>query len=195
MNNFKKLNQKGFGAIEALLILIIVAGLGFVGWYVMNSNKQKKGQVSNIDKSAVQTTPSTKSNDQKYIFREMGVKIDLPDALSGLTYAVSNSDGVQYLALTNPEFNNSLQGCNPGEDLRGASFATVDKRSGIYPKNPDVLNNDGSLLKQFNGYYIEAGIPNGLGCSDQSKADSFSQVNSKVKNALFDAFKTVEEVK
>ncbi|MBI2589068.1 hypothetical protein HYW35_02610 [Candidatus Saccharibacteria bacterium] len=38
-----KKNQKGFSAVEGLLILIIVGLLGFVGWYVWNSNN-KAGQ-------------------------------------------------------------------------------------------------------------------------------------------------------
>ncbi len=43
-------NQKGFGAIEAMLILIIVAVIGFVGWYVWKQNQNpadKKTTTSN----------------------------------------------------------------------------------------------------------------------------------------------------
>lgn len=32
-----KKNEKGFGAVEALLVLVIVAVLGFVGWYVWHN--------------------------------------------------------------------------------------------------------------------------------------------------------------
>jgi hypothetical protein len=32
-------NQKGFGAVEALLFIVIVSVIGGVGWYVMSANK------------------------------------------------------------------------------------------------------------------------------------------------------------
>lgn len=34
-----KTNQKGFGAVEGILILVIVILLGYVGWYVWDANK------------------------------------------------------------------------------------------------------------------------------------------------------------
>jgi hypothetical protein len=35
----KKMNQKGFGAVEAFLILVIIGIIGGAGWYVMKANK------------------------------------------------------------------------------------------------------------------------------------------------------------
>jgi len=45
-------NQKGFSALEGLLILVIVSLIGFVGWYVFHT----KASVNNTYKSAVQTS-------------------------------------------------------------------------------------------------------------------------------------------
>jgi len=49
-------NQKGFGAVEALLIVVIVGLIGFVGWYVWNaksdSESQFKASTSNESKDS-----------------------------------------------------------------------------------------------------------------------------------------------
>lgn len=44
----KKHNQKGIGAIEALLILVIVGLIGFVGWYVWHSKNQANNTYAGI---------------------------------------------------------------------------------------------------------------------------------------------------
>gem|GEM_PF-5416893 len=36
-----KKNQHGFGAIEGLLLLVIVSLIGFVGWYVWQSKNKR----------------------------------------------------------------------------------------------------------------------------------------------------------
>lgn len=36
-----KINQKGFGAVELIIILLVIGVLGFVGWKVMDSNDKK----------------------------------------------------------------------------------------------------------------------------------------------------------
>ncbi len=43
----KKLNSKGFSAVEVLIIVVIVGVLGGVGWYVWN-NKQKNDKLNAI---------------------------------------------------------------------------------------------------------------------------------------------------
>lgn len=48
-------NNKGFGAIEALLIVVIIGILGFTGWYVWNSHKK----TNSIYNAANQVNSST----------------------------------------------------------------------------------------------------------------------------------------
>lgn len=48
-----KSNQKGFGAVEALLILVIVGLIGFTGWFVINSQKETSKTIDQTNKSAL----------------------------------------------------------------------------------------------------------------------------------------------
>jgi hypothetical protein len=58
-----KLNQKGFGAIESLLVLIAITLIVGVGFYVFNANKDKKDQ----DKTNISTSSPSDSSEQKSV--------------------------------------------------------------------------------------------------------------------------------
>jgi predicted negative regulator of RcsB-dependent stress response len=45
-------DQKGLALLESLLILVIVALIGFIGWYVWNSNKKTNVSLNNANKSS-----------------------------------------------------------------------------------------------------------------------------------------------
>lgn len=49
----QKINQKGFGAVEAILILVIIGLIGFVGWFVYNSNNKATDTLKNAAAPAV----------------------------------------------------------------------------------------------------------------------------------------------
>lgn len=53
----KKLNNNGFGAIEALLIVIAIAIVGFVGYYVYHAN-QTTNKVYNQASNEAQSNPA-----------------------------------------------------------------------------------------------------------------------------------------
>lgn len=52
-----KKTQKGFSAIEAVLVLVIIALLGFVVWYVFHTKSSTDNTYGNV--SNTQTTPQT----------------------------------------------------------------------------------------------------------------------------------------
>lgn|GEM_PF-6254227 len=82
----KRLNQSGFSAIEGLLILIIVAIIGFVGYFVWHAKKnadQQYDSASKIASSSVtensqkNTQPST-SSEKLYTLVDSHVSFKLP---------------------------------------------------------------------------------------------------------------------
>lgn len=64
MKSYRK-DQQGFGAVEALLILVIVAIVAFVGWFVYHSNQKASNTLSTANQSNsnanVVDTTSTKT--------------------------------------------------------------------------------------------------------------------------------------
>ncbi|MBX4190735.1 hypothetical protein KW794_01470 [Candidatus Saccharibacteria bacterium] len=58
-------SQKGFSAIEGLLILVIVGLLGFVGWFVYNSNTKTNQSLSNAEKTSASNKLPSKPSTSK----------------------------------------------------------------------------------------------------------------------------------
>ncbi len=59
-----KPNQKGFAAVESLLIIIIVLLVGFIGYYVWHSQHQANKTLSQADKST-QSSKSAQTQNSK----------------------------------------------------------------------------------------------------------------------------------
>jgi len=54
-----KKNQQGFGAVEGLLIVVVVAVIAFVGWYIYNGNKKASNTYNAASTSSKVTTTGT----------------------------------------------------------------------------------------------------------------------------------------
>jgi len=77
-----KLNQKGFSGVEALLIVVIVAIIGGVGYYVYQSQQETKKSQDNANKSSQEieaekkTEPAPAVAKKDYFeIKELGVKL------------------------------------------------------------------------------------------------------------------------
>ncbi|MDB5163618.1 MAG: hypothetical protein JWS12_235 [Candidatus Saccharibacteria bacterium] len=98
----KKLNSKGFSAVEALLILIIVGVIGFVGWYVYKSQKDTNKTLNNtsqgastpqkVTKTPTSSSPQSMTTTQKSLtVKEWGVQVPLDANTTDLYYTLNNS--------------------------------------------------------------------------------------------------------
>jgi Tfp pilus assembly protein PilV len=192
--------QSGFAVIEAVLIAIILGIIGFVGWYVMNSNNKTQQQLNSAVKessaTAAKSSKSSKSSSATkstmFVFKEFGVQITLPDSLKDLSYTakqVDMGDGTTAtsLFLNYPSLATAIDACNTTKGSTG-NFAAIGKGSGQFPADPtpDI----GGLLKQFSGFYISTSYPNGIPCGDDSKEASVVAAMQSLQKSLVEAFKT-----
>jgi hypothetical protein len=184
-----KRNQKGFGAVEGLLFLILLSILGFTGYYVYHTSKNTNSTYNNAAKASNSTQQPT-SSPNKFVFKELGVQVQLPSALMGLKYTVFQSDnGNPNLALSTPEFVDALNKCDPTTvGAKNLAFAVITKQQGQFnqDENPVVGN-----LKQFKDFWISSASPNGIVCTDkatQSEVDNFHSIFQSNNAALRTAF-------
>ncbi len=99
----KKLNNKGYGILEFLLILIIIILLALIGWWVWKQSQPD--ETSKPQSGAQQAAPQEDAKDQekkeeaKYLeIKEFGIKMKLDDATDDAYYIMDN--GYAYLSLT-----------------------------------------------------------------------------------------------
>lgn len=85
----KKLHEKGFSAVEAMLLLVIVSLVGFVGWYVWQKQSTQKhdlgsSQSANIEPAKSNTDSGNTGSQEVHdigtiIYRDDGVVVYFPD--------------------------------------------------------------------------------------------------------------------
>lgn len=69
-------NQQGFSVVEVLLVLIFVAIVFFIGFYVAHAQKDKTTPTTTTAATAQKADTETKSNTLKYLtIKEWGVKV------------------------------------------------------------------------------------------------------------------------
>lgn len=96
-------NQKGFSAVEGLLILFIVGLVGFIGWYVYHSKNNAEATLSQADKTAnlesINTVVGLKTYSDDF------VSLKYPANWSVKRDDNTNLPGTKNLVLTGPNDN------------------------------------------------------------------------------------------
>lgn len=181
----KKLNQRGFGAIEWIIILIIIMAMIALGWYVAKTKKTtptktdsaQKTQlpaVKTTEKPAAKSTPATK----KYLeINELGIKMELNTVTDDAYYIMKN--GYAYISLTSLK----TVAAECGADKTGVvsigkyNKTDVDDQSGktygeLAATDGKVIGSDAYVVSRSQAY-----------CSDDITIQAKQQ-------AAWDAFKT-----
>jgi len=188
-------NQKGFSAVEAVIILIVLVILAGAGYMVYNRQHNKKDDTNKSTTSNSQTkkdtsddTTATKSTVAK--ITELGVQFTLPSDLSDFTYEVKDrttDSGTYKTAYTGTKALEAL-GCKTvSADGTAPALEYLYKGNGQYPASPSTNNAPGKLVKQFSDFYIasanrsSACFPNE---SDAAKNQTVTDTRVKLDQAL-----------
>lgn len=103
-------NQKGFALIESLLIILILAVVGFGGYYVWNTQHDKT-KAANSPKSSTPASTSPSSTSPSYFtIKEWGVRAPFSASLTP-EYSISNQSGSTWAYFSSKELNLSDSNC------------------------------------------------------------------------------------
>lgn len=195
-----KANQKGFSAVEVILLVVIVALIGTVGFMVYkNYNKsttsKSNAKTSNTDQSQLSTKSTDNTLKGKVIkMSELGVQFTLSaNMLTDFKYVAANVDysdpgnnnlGTYPTAYLGTKQLDSL-GC-PATGVIGNAppLGFLTKTTGQYPVNPTADNTTGTLIKQYPDSYISY-RSRGFACfDDDAKNQIVTTDNQQLQNAL-----------
>ncbi len=123
----KKLNQNGFGALEGILIFVIVALIGGAGWYVWQRNNDKPSDT--VSQQAEKSDKATKVPIEKiptYTNTKVGISFYKPAAwkFEEKDYGVKNS--ILHLEITSPDYT-EIQGGYGGSETGTRITVWVNK--------------------------------------------------------------------
>lgn len=109
MKKRTELTSAGFGIVEVVLIIVLVAVLGLVGWKIYDATRTKTNktgssqQTSNASTSGNSGADQTPQAEAKYLdIKELGAKIKLDDKTSGVTYSVAQSSNDESVYIIDP---------------------------------------------------------------------------------------------
>lgn len=188
--NISRKNQSGFGLVETLLIIIVILLVGFISWFVWNS--QKSEEPSSVKTSTAQkaktpkastkttTTPQTASNSIK--LAEIGVQIvNTPAGLTGSYYTINVYDSQP--KITSAFFSTtSLDKLDSECSLAkgGTSIGSLTKHTGVYTSASQLGEvSPNSFVKQLDGYWISYGHPQAA-CSSKTDAQNLQLSQAKL---------------
>jgi prepilin-type N-terminal cleavage/methylation domain-containing protein len=177
MNKIFK-NEKGFSAVELLLVILVVALLSAAGWLVYEDNhKTTKAAVtswSTTVKSNSTTSPKTTSTimtpSTTSIIKipQLGIEVTVPNSIKDLTYSYSpdttgfgNNEQLLNVYLSTA----SLTALDPN---CAASYETaigaISEAQGTYPTDPSDQIDVGGLVRQFPNFYVTNGQESQTSC-------------------------------
>jgi cytoskeletal protein RodZ len=168
----KKHNQKGIATIELVLFAIIIALIGFIGWYVMKQGKDNQKLTDQTVKSSNSATSSkvgsATSEGTKFTFKELGVQVTLPKSLKDIAYTKNTYSSDPSYDVYTAAFKDEASKCGDDATANPAGFANISKHTGVY-KAASPSESTHGLLKQFDGVYFSYGDPlyGAVGCPQE----------------------------
>lgn len=133
-------NSAGFGAIELLLIVVVVGLLGFVGWYVYSQKNKNNNQQTATQTTSQQQEETPKEETKKpapYSFKELGISMDISTGWevksnhgqeNGANYyrwTVEKAGADGKIELSSTFFQGGFEGCEGSGSLTAATIKEV----------------------------------------------------------------------
>lgn len=157
----RRLNQTGSGIVEILLIIIIVAILGFTGWFVWQGKRNTDKTLSDTGKSMASAVTTKASTAQYMNYRETGkstggVAILSASDVSKLTGASDKLKAYFAAALPNSTCASSSPVCSAGDVIvKNTVASTYGDFAAVYnPDSYEVVGPDpvsGSIVQIWGG--------------------------------------------
>jgi prepilin-type N-terminal cleavage/methylation domain-containing protein len=176
-----KANQKGFSVVEILVVVVIVGLLGLVGWLVYDRQKNEtdtKDTTSQTnEKTTEQNEPAVKEEVKQptyFEIKELGVKFELSENLSGLYYSMGNNNKTAYFSL------NELKGTDCAAD-KTAQVALTRYTDADFDNDPIVSKENARKIGNY--YYYSIGGQ--AACSeDDTVQEKASQLRADITKLL-----------
>lgn len=151
----RKLNQKGFSLVEGLLVIIALALVVFVGYYVWHTQKDTNKQLDQANKTSQKASTQDKSQAKASKFvtiSEWGIKAPYRGNLD-ITYKLESDMSAQYVYFTTDELE-AIPDCKLNVELGGYGNAGTITR---YSSTDHMQAADGSDLGVTPAQYLAQG--------------------------------------
>lgn len=202
-----KSNEKGYGAFDTILIILVIILVGAVGYLAGHQNSTKTNNsssnsaklTSTIKKTADSRKTNASDNASYFNFKELSVKFVPDKSLTGLTYSLvsdtaANSIGVY---VTDSAVQSAFNQCQSDAGSSAIPSSSTDESSAFIAltRVPGTFNagqeEESTLVKQFDGFHLDINYPNGDNCASQSQTDmsNWQQVTTSAASTFVKSLK------
>lgn len=190
-----QISQKGFTVVEVLLVVIALTLLAGVGLYGYNSIKNKDSEKKETVKVAAPKKEA--SVPKEYVeLPDLGVKFEKTQGIQDFSFEVDPSvPSTKYVHSTQYTAATKACGWNDSEyTISARSIAAIGRENGVYDE--DSPQNIGvGLVKQFKGFYIRIGHPNGaILCNNEADSEKIAELRTQLSRKLDEALQTIQEI-
>lgn len=173
-----KVNQKGFSVVEILIVVTILGLVGVVGWLVYDRQNNKADEKSTTTQTIQQEKKETPKEEVKqstfFEIKELGVKFELTDTLTGLYYSMGNNNKTAYFSL------NELKDTDCAAD-KAAQVALIRYTDEDFANDPYVSK---EYARKIGSYYYMS-IGGQASCSEDEKTqEKASQLRVDISKLL-----------
>lgn len=182
-------NQKGFTALEAILIIVIIAVVGFAGWYVYKANNKKDDNKTTTSQQANNTDGSkqepAKENKKTLSIKEWGVQAQYASD-QNLVYRI-NEAGSAFFSSTELKAQGGA-GCSE-ENGGGGAIQRLKPTDGTYvdgegPTAEEAAKTSSDFKKVGDYYYRFIHSQAACGDTTEKTAQAQQTVNDLVKSIV-----------
>lgn len=196
--------KKSHRAIKiTALITLLIAVIGSITYSVYawqknetlsSSVSDKNSQISKLNDELSLLKPGlkTESKVNTVTIKELGISVTVPDSIKDITYSYKSykSSGsvretVKFSTKTLTDTYASTAECTSFGSA--PPLGELSKIVGDYPKEPNVDNTPGRLVKQFNGYYVAYSSPQSVCANAQTSVPAGL-------NVFIESLSTVKEL-
>jgi len=170
--------QNGFSAVIVLLSILVVTAIGFTGYYVWNTQQDKKEDTSTTQPAVAgaeetaatteQTAEQAPQDTQKYlVIEEWGVKIAMPGSEKATYLFYKPAAGTETQSLIGIDYNSSVSAYAKSDALTDKNCSKLGVTMYRTTQKPD----DSWQNKKVGDYYFVAtGSP--AMCSDNQQDET-----------------------
>ena len=186
-------NYKGFSAVEALLVLVIIGIIAATGYFVMHAQKQTSKSLDNAASSSQAVAASKKSSSSKtYLeIKEWGVKAPYDGKLT-IKYKIQTEGSLMWADFSSDELNASDPNCTTDGGYGGAitkikagqDVALADGSASGQTVEQMIASGTLKTYSHIGNYYYYYQHPQAACGSSQESNDLQTQTQSDVQGIV-----------
>jgi hypothetical protein len=174
--------EAGFGAVGVLVVAVALIVMGFVGWRVYDSRRDKQNQAVRTSTNQAQSSGDEVSSVKYLDIKELGIKLKLSSDIEDAVYYYDTTSKYPLVRVSTQSLIDRSNGtCAPKVS---SPFGSIRKTQDVSQPDGSTLTPNGNNVFQFGSDYFVYATPNQTCSSDKDVIDLETAQLASFKEAI-----------